>query len=189
VDVTREDDVRALVGSIIQKHGRIDALVNAVGGYGGGKLWEGDAALLDRMLNLNLRSGYVLSRAVVPVMLARGPVRSSTARGRLSIMPAGLAAMRRRRQAAVALIDSLAADLAGTGVRANSIVPSIIDTPANRKAMPAADFSEVAESRGNRPRHPFLCGDDAPRLGDGDSGLRSRAGRWPRTEVYSRDHG
>src|SRR5204863_7962426 len=72
-DVTREADVRALVGSIVERHGRLDILVNAVGGYGGGKKpWKEDAALLDRMLDLNLRSGYVLSRAVVPAMIARG---------------------------------------------------------------------------------------------------------------------
>jgi NAD(P)-dependent dehydrogenase (short-subunit alcohol dehydrogenase family) len=162
VDVTREDDVRALVGAIIQKHGRIDALVNAVGGYGGGKLWEGDAALLDRMLNLNLRSGYVLSRAVVPVMLARGTGAIVNVAARAAFdHAAGLAAYAASKAAAVALIDSLAADLAGTGVRANSILPSIIDTPANRKAMPKADFSKWPKAEDIARVIVFLCGDEA----------------------------
>jgi NAD(P)-dependent dehydrogenase (short-subunit alcohol dehydrogenase family) len=51
------------------------------------------------------------------------------------------------------MMDSLAADLKGSGVRLNSILPSIIDTEANRKAMPGADFNEVAEAGGDRARH------------------------------------
>jgi NAD(P)-dependent dehydrogenase (short-subunit alcohol dehydrogenase family) len=79
IDVTREDEVRTLVRAIVERHGRIDALVNAVGGYGGGSLWEEDASLLDRMLDLNLRSGHALARGVVPEMLARADTgRSST---------------------------------------------------------------------------------------------------------------
>ncbi len=73
VDVTDEQAVRGLVEAIRARHGRLDALVNAVGGYAGGMpLWEQDARLLDRMLNLNLRSGFTLLRAAVPVMLSQG---------------------------------------------------------------------------------------------------------------------
>jgi NAD(P)-dependent dehydrogenase (short-subunit alcohol dehydrogenase family) len=162
VDVTREDEVRALVASIVQKHARIDALVNAVGGYGGGKLWEADGSLLDRMLDLNLRSGYVLSRAVVPAMLARGSGAIVNVAARAAFdHAAGLACYAASKAAAVALIDSLAADLAGTGVRANSILPSIIDTPPNRKAMPTADFSKWPKAEEIARVVLFLCGDDA----------------------------
>ncbi|MFY9550608.1 MAG: SDR family NAD(P)-dependent oxidoreductase, partial [Thermoanaerobaculia bacterium] len=73
VDVTDETAARKLIDDVVARHGRVDALVNAVGGYAGGqKLWEHDASLLDRMLDVNLRSGYVLARAVVPAMLAQG---------------------------------------------------------------------------------------------------------------------
>ena len=73
VDVTDEAAVRTFVGGLVAKHGKVDALVNTVGGYAGGlKLWEMDAKIFDRMLQLNLRSGFTLSRAVVPAMLKQG---------------------------------------------------------------------------------------------------------------------
>ncbi|WP_254062093.1 SDR family NAD(P)-dependent oxidoreductase [Acidobacterium sp. S8] len=73
VDVTDEVAVSALVDDTLQKHGKLDALANTVGGYAGGlKLWEMDAKVFDQMLQLNLRSGFALSRAVVPAMLKQG---------------------------------------------------------------------------------------------------------------------
>jgi NAD(P)-dependent dehydrogenase (short-subunit alcohol dehydrogenase family) len=59
VDVTNEAEVNKLVGEIVRQHGRLDAMVNTVGGYAGGvKLWELDTDVFDQMLALNLRSGY-----------------------------------------------------------------------------------------------------------------------------------
>jgi NAD(P)-dependent dehydrogenase (short-subunit alcohol dehydrogenase family) len=162
-DVTREADVRALVDSIVERHGRLDVLVNTVGGYGGGaKQWEEDPALLDRMLDLNLRSGYVLTRAVVPAMIARGQgaIVNVAAKAALD-HAAGLAAYAASKAAAVAMIGSLAADLKGTGVRANSILPSIIDTEANRKGMPRADFSKWPKPEEIARVVLFLCSEDA----------------------------
>lgn len=162
VDVTREADVRALVESIVARHGGLDALVNAVGGYGGGKAWEGDASLLERMLDLNLRSGQCLVRAAVPAMLARGRGAIVNVAARAAFdHAAGLAAYAASKAAAVAFIDSVAADLKGSGVRANSILPSVIDTPANRKAMPDADFSRWPKPAEIARVVLFLCGDDA----------------------------
>jgi NAD(P)-dependent dehydrogenase (short-subunit alcohol dehydrogenase family) len=73
---------------------------------------------------------------------------------------AGLAAYSASKAAAVAMIDSLAADLKGTGVRANSVLPSIIDTEANRKAMPKADFSKWPKPEEIARVVLFLCGED-----------------------------
>ncbi len=73
VDVTDEAAVEALLGRVVSQHGQLDALVNAVGGYAGGaKLWETETGAFDQMLLLNLRSGYILSRAAVPVMVKQG---------------------------------------------------------------------------------------------------------------------
>ena len=73
VDVTDEAAVRQLVERVLAKYGRLDALVNAVGGYAGGvKFWELETKVFDQMLALNLRSGYALSRAALPVMLKQG---------------------------------------------------------------------------------------------------------------------
>jgi NAD(P)-dependent dehydrogenase (short-subunit alcohol dehydrogenase family) len=63
--------------------------------------------------------------------------------------------------AVVAMMDSLAADIKGTGVRVNSILPSIIDTEANRKAMPKADFAKWPKPEDIVRVILFLCSDDA----------------------------
>jgi len=143
IDVTDEAAVQQLVEGILADHGQLDVLVNTVGGYAGGmKLWETDTKVLDRMLALNLRSGFVLTRVAARAMLARGKgsIVNVVARAALD-HPAALGAYAASKAAALAMMDSLAADLKGSGVRANSILPSIIDTPANRIAMPAADFA------------------------------------------------
>ena len=163
MDVTDEFGARGLVEAVRGRHGRLDVLVNAVGGFAGGKpLWETDAAILDRMLKLNLRSGWALARAAVPAMLAqgRGAIVNVAAQAALA-PPAGLGAYTASKAAAVALFASLAADLKGTGVRVNTILPSIIDTPANRKAMPDADFSKWPKPEEIARVVLFLCGDGA----------------------------
>ena len=162
VDVTDEAAARRLVEDIVARHGRLDALVNAVGGYAGGlKLWETETRVFDQMLALNLRSGYALSRAVVPAMLkqGRGAIVNVAAKAALD-HPAGAGAYAASKAAALAMMDSLAADLKGTGVRANSILPSIIDTEANRKAMPKADFAKWPKPEEIARVVLFLCSDE-----------------------------
>lgn len=163
IDVTDEDAVKHLAAVIIAQHGKLDALVNTVGGYAGGaKTWESQADALDRMLSLNLRSGYALARAVVPHMLKRrhGSIVNVAAKAAFA-PPAGAAAYAASKAAAVALLESLAAELKGTGVRANSILPSTIDTQANRNAMPNADFSKWPKPEEIARVILFLCSDAA----------------------------
>lgn len=162
-DVTDETPVSQLVDSILAQHRRLDVLVNTVGGYTGGvKLWELETDVLDRMLALNLRSGYTLSRAAVGVMLkqGRGAIVNVSAKAALD-HPSGAAAYAASKAAAVALLDSLAAELKGTGVRVNSILPSIIDTEPNRRAMPKADFAKWPKPEDIARVILFLCSDDA----------------------------
>ncbi len=163
IDVTDEPPVRRLVAEVISKHGRLDVLVNAVGGYAAGRgLWEMDASVMPQMLALNLTSGYVLCRAVVPAMLGqkRGAIVNVASMAAVH-HAASSAEYSASKAAAVAMIDSMAADLNGTGVRANSILPSIIDTEANRKAMPGADFRKWPKPQEIAQVILFLCSDDA----------------------------
>jgi NAD(P)-dependent dehydrogenase (short-subunit alcohol dehydrogenase family) len=163
VDVTDEAAVSELTADLMKRHTRLDALVNAVGGYAGGiKLWDLDAKILEKMLALNFRSGFVLARAAVPVMLkqASGAIVNVAAKAVFD-HAAGAAAYAASKAAAVALMDSLAADLKGTGVRVNSILPSIIDTEANRKAMPHSDFAKWPKPEDIARVILFLCSDDA----------------------------
>ena len=163
VDVTNEAEVRKLIEGVVQRHGRLDALVNTVGGYAGGvKLWELDTKVFEQMLNLNLRSGYALSRAAVRVMLKQGSGAIVNVAAKAAIdHGAGAAAYAASKAAAVAMMDSLAEDLKGTGIRVNSILPSIIDTEANRKAMPAAKFAKWPKPEEIARVIVFLCSDGA----------------------------
>jgi len=162
-DATDEAAVQQLTENLVRKYGRVDILVNAIGGYAGGApLWEIDSKTFDQMLALNLRSGYLLSRAIVPIMLKRGAGMIVNVASRAALdHAAGAGAYVATKTAAVAMIDSLAADLRGTNVRANSILPSIIDTEANRKAMPEADFSKWPKPEEIASVILFLCSDDA----------------------------
>jgi NAD(P)-dependent dehydrogenase (short-subunit alcohol dehydrogenase family) len=163
VDVTDETAVRQLIGGVLSEHGRLDVLVNAVGGYAGGvPLWELESKVFDRMLALNLRAGFVLARAAVPAMLKQksGSIINIASKAAFD-HAAGAAAYVASKAAAVAMIDSLAADLKGAGVRANSILPSIIDTEANRKAMPNADFATWPKPEDIARVILFLCSEDA----------------------------
>jgi NAD(P)-dependent dehydrogenase (short-subunit alcohol dehydrogenase family) len=111
---------------------------------------------------LNLRSGYELSRAAVRAMLKQGGGAIVNVAAKAAIdHGAGAAAYAASKAAAVAMIDSLAEDLRGTGIRVNSILPSIIDTEANRKAMPGADFANWPKPEEIARVIVFLCGDDA----------------------------
>jgi NAD(P)-dependent dehydrogenase (short-subunit alcohol dehydrogenase family) len=163
VDVTDEAAVRQLVTGAIQRHSRIDALVNAVGGYAGDvKTWEMEGALLDRMLSINLRPLHVLARAVVPEFLKHGQGAIVNVAARTALEPpAGGSAYAASKAAALAMAHSLAAELAGTGIRVNSILPRIIDTPANRKAMPKANFAKWTTPGKIAEVILFLCGDAA----------------------------
>jgi len=163
VDVTDEPAVRQLVEKILAKHRRLDALVNTVGGYAGGtKLWELETKVFDQMLALNLRAGYALSRAAVGAMLKEGHGAIVNVASKAALdHAAGAAAYAASKAAAVAMMDSLAADIKGCGIRVNTILPSIIDTERNRKAMPKADFAKWPKPEDIARVILFLCSDDA----------------------------
>jgi NAD(P)-dependent dehydrogenase (short-subunit alcohol dehydrogenase family) len=138
-DVTSPNETEELVAKI----GRIDILVNTIGAYAGGtSLWETDVETFELMMALNVRAGFLLARSAVPVMLRQssGVIVNIASRAAVD-HAAGGSVYAASKAAAVALMDSLAADLKGTGVRVNTVLPSIIDTEANRSAMPNADYA------------------------------------------------
>lgn len=163
LDVTNASAVSEFIDKVLAQHRQIDILVNAVGAYAGGlKLWETASNVFETMLNLNLRSGYVLASAVAKAMLKQkdGAIVNIAAKAAFD-HAAGASAYAASKAAAVAMMDSLAEDLRGTGVRVNSILPSIIDTPANRRAMPAADFSKWPKPEDIAKVILFLCSSEA----------------------------
>ena len=108
VDVTDESAVRRLIDGIVESRGRLDILVNSIGAYAGGtRLWETEAKVFDAMLALNLRSGYILSRAVVPAMLRQksGAIVNIASKAAID-HAAGAAAYAASKAAALAMMDS-----------------------------------------------------------------------------------
>lgn len=123
--------------------GRLNFVINTVGDYASGSpLWETAQDIFDRMISLNVRSGFVLARVAVPAMLQQGGAIVNVSSRAALDHAAGAAAYVASKAAALAMIDSPAADLAGKGVQVNTGLPSVIDTEANRRAMPDADFTK-----------------------------------------------
>jgi NAD(P)-dependent dehydrogenase (short-subunit alcohol dehydrogenase family) len=163
LDATDESACRALVDGITARHGHLDILVNAVGGYTGGKtVWETDPKTYQLMLTLNLHAGFNLARTVVPAMLKQksGSIVNIASKAALD-HAAGAGAYAASKAAALALFDCLAQDVKGSGVRVNSVLPSIIDTEPNRKAMPTADFSKWPKPEEIAQVILFLCSPEA----------------------------
>ena len=141
-DVTDGDAVRRVVEHVVARHRRLDALVNAVGAFAAGDLLGTDERAWDAMLTLNLRSAYLCSRAVLPPMLSAGRGRIVNIASRSVVPPTGgFIAYTVAKSGVIALTQALAQEVRGRGVTVNAVLPSTMDTEANRRAMPAADRS------------------------------------------------
>jgi NAD(P)-dependent dehydrogenase (short-subunit alcohol dehydrogenase family) len=124
--------------------GDVDALVHVLGGFAGGTpLADTTEESWDQMMNLNLRSAFLVFRAVLPRMLERDRGRIIAVGSRAGVEPAsGFSAYGVSKAGLVHLIRTLALELKDTGITANVVMPSTIDTDLNRAAMPKADFSK-----------------------------------------------
>jgi NAD(P)-dependent dehydrogenase (short-subunit alcohol dehydrogenase family) len=140
-DVTGETAFNAFVGRVLDGHGRIDILVNGVGGFAAGDLASISIADWDHMLTLNLRSAVIGCRAVLAPMTAAGFGRIVNISSRAAICPAGgFTAYTVAKAAVITLTQALAKEVP-RGITINTVLPSTMDTPANRRAMPDADRS------------------------------------------------
>jgi NAD(P)-dependent dehydrogenase (short-subunit alcohol dehydrogenase family) len=144
VDLTDEQSARAVVAAARERFGHIDALVNIVGGFRGGKaVHEEELATWDLMMAINLRTTLLTCRAVLPEFYGRGSgTIVNIAAGAALTAPAGLAAYSASKSAVIRLTEALAAEGKTKGVRANAVLPGTIDTPQNRAAMPKADTTK-----------------------------------------------
>jgi len=114
------------------------------------------------MQTLNLHAGFNLTRTVVPAMLRQksGAIVNIASKAAVD-HAAGAGAYAASKAATLAMFDCLAQDVKGTGIRVNSVLPSIIDTEPNRKAMPTADFSKWPKSEEIAQVILFLCSAEA----------------------------
>jgi len=122
----------------------LGAVVNLVGGFSSGpRAHETDLEEYERMLRLNLRPGVLLARAAVPRLLEAGGGAYVGVSARPALRPfPGASAYVTAKAAVLAFVQALDADYRADGIRCNAILPSVIDTPANRAATPDADFSK-----------------------------------------------
>lgn len=142
----------------------LGAVACLVGGYTGGhRVADADPDELDRMLALNVKPLYLLARAAMPVLAgAPGGGALVAVSARTALEPrGGDAAYAAAKAAVLALVRSLDAEYRDDGVRSNAILPSLIDTPANRAAMPRADRSRWVAPAAIAPVVRFLLSEDS----------------------------
>jgi len=161
-DVTTEVGSESMVKQALE-HGPIDALVHLVGGFAGGSpLTETTDHTWDSMMNVNLRAAFCCIRAVLKPMQAAGRGRIVAIGTRMAVDPSpNFAAYAVSKAALVALVKNVAAEGQKFGVTANVVLPSTIDTPTNRAAMPKADFSRWVAPQSIAKLLVFLASDAA----------------------------
>ncbi len=144
-DFTDESEVADTVESVVETHGGLDYLANIAGTWrGGDPVQETDVELFDLLFDVNLKTAFLGAKHALPHLREReGAVVSVASRSSLS-GGEGDALYRASKAGVRLLTESIAAENKGT-VRANAIVPSVIDTPMNREMMPDADHDEWAD--------------------------------------------
>lgn len=163
IDITDEELVQQAISQIITRFERVDILINAAGGYSGGTdLEDTSLKVWERMMDLNARSVFLISRAILPFMHKQG-------RGVIVNVGARVALKGGRRSsvysaaksAVLRLTESLSAEVKRKGIRVNAVLPGTIDTPENREAMPDADFTRWVKPGALADVILFLCSDAA----------------------------
>ncbi|MDE0186618.1 MAG: SDR family NAD(P)-dependent oxidoreductase [Candidatus Poribacteria bacterium] len=162
-DLTVESEVENFFQTVIDDLGHIDILANIAGGFFGGvPVADTDLEKWDFMMDLNLKATFLCCKAVIPQMIERryGKIVNVSARAGLSGI-AGLGAYCASKSGLRVLTESIAEEVKDSGINVNSILPSIIDTPANRKAMPDEDHSRWVSPSDIAKVILFLTSDDS----------------------------
>jgi NAD(P)-dependent dehydrogenase (short-subunit alcohol dehydrogenase family) len=165
-DITRESEVQQLVRTVVERMGGIDILVNIAGGWmGGKKIQDMSEREWDRAIDLNLRSAFLVNRAVLPHMSQRGWGRIINFSSKAAETPAPKqAAYNVAKAGVVALTASIAVEYRRNGIAANVLLPSIIDTQSNRAQIPDADFTRWVKPGELGSLILFLCSDEGGSL-------------------------
>ena len=144
VDLRNSPEVEHFVANVLEQHGRLDFLICLAGGFAAGKSFESDDPAWEHMLGLNLMSVVRMLRPIVPVMVRQnfGRIVTVSSGAILKGGGAGIAPYAVSKGAVLQLTEILAQELEKFDVRAHCILPGTMDTAANRKAMPKADFSK-----------------------------------------------
>ena len=156
-------DPAAATAVVEQAPGPFGGLVNLVGGFAsGGRVHETPIEDFERQFELNLRPAYLLCHAALPRLVDAGGGAIVCVSTRAAVRPfSGAAGYISSKAAVLAFVDALAAEYTKDGVRSNAIMPSVIDTPANRALDPDADFSRWVTPDQIARVIRFLCSDDS----------------------------
>lgn len=143
-EISAREGAKTLVDQVVARFGKLDVLAHTVGGFAGGQsIADTDDATFQRMLDLNLNSVFHILRATVPPLRKTGAGRIIAIGSRAAVEPgAGVGAYSASKAAMVSLIRTVALENKDAGLTANVILPGTMDTAANRKAIPNADFSK-----------------------------------------------
>jgi NAD(P)-dependent dehydrogenase (short-subunit alcohol dehydrogenase family) len=141
----------------------LEAVVNLVGGYAEGpRVHETDPDEFDGLIRLNVRPGFLLARAAMPILIERGGGAFVGVSARAALRPfPGAAGYITGKAAVLALIGALDAEYKHDGIRCNAILPSVIDTPANRSAQQDADYSKWVQPAEIAKVVRFLVSDES----------------------------
>ena len=161
VDLTDEPAVAALFKTVAADHGGVDALANVAGTWrGGDPVADTEASTFDLLVDVNLRTAFLATKHALPYLREReGAVVSVSARSALS-GGTGDAVYRASKAGVTLLTESVAEEELGV-VRANAVLPSVIDTQMNREMMPDADFDAWVDPVDIAGVFLFLCSDGA----------------------------
>lgn len=160
VDITKFDAAAAALKQIHDAAGRIDALLNIAGGFVWRPLADADSAVWDRMYDINLKTAMNASKAALPYLQASNGAIVNVGAAAALKAGAGMGAYAAAKAGVLKLTESLAEELKGK-VRINAVLPSIIDTGANRKDMPNADFASWVQPEELASVMLFLASDAA----------------------------
>ena len=160
VDLIDETRVASAFAALVQQLGGLDGVVNVAGGF----LWEtvaqGSLDSWDRMYSMNLRTALISSRAALAHLVKGGAIVNVGAAAATNVAT-GMAPYAASKAGVMALTESLAEELRGAGIRVNAVLPTIIDTPANRADMPDADTSAWVRPSAAAKVIAFLLSGDA----------------------------
>ncbi|HEX7876788.1 MAG TPA: SDR family NAD(P)-dependent oxidoreductase [Sphingobium sp.] len=160
VDLADADAVSAAYASAADALGGLDGVVNVAGGF----LWEtvadGSIDSWDRMYRMNVRTAAISSRAALAHLSTGGAIVNVGAAAAANVAT-GMASYAASKAGVMALTEGLADELRGKGIRVNAVLPTIIDTPTNRKDMPDADFSAWVSPASAAKVIAFLLSDEA----------------------------
>jgi NAD(P)-dependent dehydrogenase (short-subunit alcohol dehydrogenase family) len=162
VDLADVGAVAAALREADERLGGLNALVNVAGGFRWETLADGDIETWDRMYQMNLRTAVVASQAALPLLRAAAPSAIVNV-GALAAAKAGagMGAYAASKAGVARLTEALAEELKDAGVRVNAVLPSILDTPANRADMPDADASRWVRPEALAGVIAFLLSPDA----------------------------